>query len=266
MESRNRSNRTAHQSLTVHPAAEVFPVMSPGELRELVDDIKKNDLQRPLTLDSEGRLLDGRNRLHACKELNIEPKFEIYSGDPIAFVISANLRRRHLNESQRGMVAARLSTLRSGQRADQTAATSIEAARKLLNVGRATVERGRQVLKSGSPDLIRQVEAGNVSVFNATKQLKAKKPDKPKLKPASKRPRNRSIEVLLKDPSTSKWLKQALTSALDYNPNEIINDIATLQRVMLNYISILKFLPPRKRWPKKPKSRNVIRLIRRNDP
>jgi hypothetical protein len=55
--------------LPVHPAAELFPVMSEGVIKELGEDIKKNGLRSPVVLwrDYEGHLslLDGRNRLDA---------------------------------------------------------------------------------------------------------------------------------------------------------------------------------------------------------
>jgi hypothetical protein len=55
--------------MKVHPAAEMFPLMSPEELKELGEDIKANELTDPVTtwVDKDGTewLLDGRNRLDA---------------------------------------------------------------------------------------------------------------------------------------------------------------------------------------------------------
>jgi ParB-like chromosome segregation protein Spo0J len=60
--------------LKIHPAADLFPLMSEAELRELGEDIKANGLQVPITVMYERvgnsgewlyQLLDGRNRLDA---------------------------------------------------------------------------------------------------------------------------------------------------------------------------------------------------------
>jgi hypothetical protein len=90
-----------------HPLAELFPMFPENELKELADDIKQNGLRAPITL-YEDKILDGRNRYLACKKARVEPKFRQHTGDPVAFVVSANLRRRHLNDSQRSVIAARL--------------------------------------------------------------------------------------------------------------------------------------------------------------
>src|SRR5262249_28528431 len=82
--------------LKVHPAAEMFPMLAPDELKELADNIAKNGLYTPIVFFKEGKqlqrrgryvephfcdddvfLLDGRNRLSAL-ELNGGNIFEEY--------------------------------------------------------------------------------------------------------------------------------------------------------------------------------------------
>ena len=98
----------------IHPLAEIFPLMTDEELNELGDDIKKFGQREPIKL-FDGKILDGRNRYEACLRKGIEPVTVEYQGDDaVAFVVSENLRRRHLNESQRAMVATRLTNLSHG--------------------------------------------------------------------------------------------------------------------------------------------------------
>lgn len=68
----------------------------------------------------------------------------------LAFVISKNLARRHLNETQRSMVAASLAILQHGQRADYAdtqicASMSQGDAAKKLSVSRRSVQTARKV-------------------------------------------------------------------------------------------------------------------------
>ena len=56
--------------LPVHPAADVFPMLDPDELSDLASDIQANGLQHPIIIgqvDGVEMLIDGRNRLAACK-------------------------------------------------------------------------------------------------------------------------------------------------------------------------------------------------------
>jgi hypothetical protein len=57
--------------LPIHPAAELFPMMTEAELRELGEDIKKNDLHEGVVI-FDGQLLDGRNRLDAMELVGIK--------------------------------------------------------------------------------------------------------------------------------------------------------------------------------------------------
>lgn len=89
------------KELEFHEIAGLFPLMFEKEFKEFKEDIKKNGLQEPIVL-YEGKILDGRNRYKACKELNIEPNTKIFSGeDPTVYIISKNMFRRHLNLYQK---------------------------------------------------------------------------------------------------------------------------------------------------------------------
>ncbi len=94
--------------LEFHPIANIFPMLSADELADLAADIKAHGLLAPVVI-FEGKILDGRNRFKACGMAGVEPRFEHFSGgDPLAFVVSVNLRRRHLTREQRDEVIRRL--------------------------------------------------------------------------------------------------------------------------------------------------------------
>lgn len=96
----------------LHPAANIFPMMTDDELRGLVEDMRENGQREPAVLWN-GQLIDGRNRAVACDRLSIELDVcELDSDtDPIKWVLSHNLHRRHLNPSQKAMVAVNLKKL-----------------------------------------------------------------------------------------------------------------------------------------------------------
>jgi len=154
-------------ALQFHPLADIFPLVEGAEFDELVADIREHGLHEPIVV-YEDKILDGRNRYRACLAAGIDPTFTVYSGDdPVAYVVSLNLRRRHLSESQRAMVAAKLATLRDGQRSDLVEGLPIGRASELLNVGERTVARAREVQEHGTPELVSAVERGAVSVSAA---------------------------------------------------------------------------------------------------
>lgn len=152
-----------------HPLADLFPLMQGREFDELVADIKAHGLREPITT-LDGMILDGRNRWRACEAAGREPFFETFRGeDPLAWVVSLNLHRRHLDESQRAMVAAKLANLGEGRPAETASieAVSQPRAAELLNVSRAAVQRAVKVKNEGAPELVQAVESGKVSVSAA---------------------------------------------------------------------------------------------------
>jgi len=90
----------------IHPFADRFPMMSSERLSDLAEDIRENGLREPIVLDGAGVLIDGRNRLAACAEAGVAPVFRVCDGDPVAYIISANLARRDLTATQRAVIAA----------------------------------------------------------------------------------------------------------------------------------------------------------------
>src|SRR5579862_6696264 len=89
--------------LPVHPFAQKFPSLPDDELKELADDICANGLREPVVTWS-GQIIDGRNRLAACKLADVPPEVRQFEGteaEAIGYIVSANLHRRHLTPRER---------------------------------------------------------------------------------------------------------------------------------------------------------------------
>lgn len=169
-----------------HPLAEIFPMLGNGELKDLAEDIKATGLQTPIVIFEE-KILDGRNRYAACKLAGVEPAFERYEGsDPLHHIISLNLHRRHLSESQRAMIAGKIANLKHGQRADEMQSLNIKTlppvtqkeAATLLNVGKSSVEKAQRIMRE-APEKIKDIETGKKTVNKAMQEIKAEQPPKP---------------------------------------------------------------------------------------
>jgi hypothetical protein len=178
--------------LESHESASIFPLMDGAEYEDLKADIAAHGLREPITLH-EGKILDGRNRYRACIELGIKPRFREWErdGSPFDFVISLNLHRRHLSESQRAMVAEKLmpqleaearerqSTSGPGilggkplpanlpEGVDNQKGEAREKAAEKLNVSPRSVAAAGKVRKQGVPELVKAVETGQASVAAA---------------------------------------------------------------------------------------------------
>lgn len=152
-----------------HEIADLFPMMNDQEFCDLVDDINQNGLRESIWL-YQGKILDGRNRYKACIESNTKPTYRQYDGnDPVSFVVSLNLKRRHLDTAQRAMVAARIANMQQGARTDLTeiSAMSQPEAAKVLNVSTDSVQFAKKILDKGSKSLIQKVDSGQIAVSTA---------------------------------------------------------------------------------------------------
>lgn len=104
------------QEYQFHPLAEVFPLIAGQEFDDLVADIKTNGLLEPIWLHPDGRILDGRNRYNACLAAGIPPTFRDWEfpgkddrlEEELSFVVSENIRRRHMTSWQVANVVVEL--------------------------------------------------------------------------------------------------------------------------------------------------------------
>lgn len=92
-------------SYTFHPAAELFPLLTEGDIETLAQDIKTHGLLEPIKL-YDGQILDGRNRYRACEHAQIEPLIEVIpvTINPWEYSWSKNAERRHLPPGQKAAI------------------------------------------------------------------------------------------------------------------------------------------------------------------
>ena len=93
----------------VHPAAHVLPLLEGERYRDLLEDCREHGVMEPIRL-LDGAILDGRNRVRAAIEADLDLEFEDISPavDPCRIVVSRNVQRRHLSPQQRLLSAKTL--------------------------------------------------------------------------------------------------------------------------------------------------------------
>ncbi len=181
--------------LEPHPYADLFPMLDATDGAELRADIAAHGLRDRVVI-FEGQILDGRNRYRALTEIaklgmlyrghtltvvdlelmsetDIEwadfyEDFDGTEAEALEYVLSKNLHRRHLNESQRAMVAANLATLGQGRPAQektrQMADLSQSEAADRLHVSERSIQRASVVRDHGVDELNDAVRRGDLKV------------------------------------------------------------------------------------------------------
>lgn len=178
-----------------HEAADAFPLMEGLEFDALVDDIRKHGQQEPILVIRRKKgdlVIDGRNRLRACLEAGVTPRFQPYRGAKdmlaiIAIVRSKNARRRHLSAARLAFIAGKLINLERAHGAKRRISTqnndagramaasldsdvrgkSSEIMAREFGVSKSSVERAAVVDRLGTPELKRAIEEGNVAISTA---------------------------------------------------------------------------------------------------
>ncbi|MEE1844168.1 ParB/RepB/Spo0J family partition protein [Streptomyces sp. NPDC088190] len=143
-------------------------MLSEDELLDLANSIKTEGQHEDIVLDVDGVLLDGRNRLAACKLAGVEPSFTTYTGnDPIRVIYSGNVYRRHISKGQQAMITAM--TMRS------VSGHSLRAHAMLHGLSRTRLSAANVVL-THAPALAEKVRTGTLgldSAYQTACELKA---------------------------------------------------------------------------------------------
>ena len=160
-------------ALDFHELANLLPMSGIEAFAKLCTDIKKYGLLEPITI-WDGKIIDGRHRAMACQELGIEPKYVEYTGDdPVSFVLSKNLHRRHLTQSQLAMLVNTLENLPKGRPDLNAQAMTQDEIAKRLGVSERLLQLAQAVRSKAIPEVVALAEAGKLPVDKAAALAKA---------------------------------------------------------------------------------------------
>ena len=159
--------------MKLHKFCRIFPPITGEEFANLVADIRANGLQHPITTYKD-QILDGQNRFNACEQAGVKPLFQEFTGDdPLGFVISRNLNRRHLTDDQRAAIAAEITTYKGRQVAESATLRNADAA-QALKVSTRQVRKAKQV-KNESPAAFKAVKEGKKTLNEAHEEKHPRK-------------------------------------------------------------------------------------------
>jgi hypothetical protein len=162
------------QDLAVHPLAQMIPLISPGDLDRLTDDIIVNGVNEPLNM-FQGKVLDGRNRLAVASVTGTAVRLRDFTGDEAAaraYVWSVNIARRQLSIPQLALAADRFGLIAEAQakpgshlpaRVGGVAPWAHEVSRRLgREVSPRTLERFDGAKVTEAPETMAGIESGRI--------------------------------------------------------------------------------------------------------
>lgn len=168
--------------------------MGGEEFASLVADIDANGL-REQGYTYEGMILDGWHRYRACEQAGVPFRYQDYKGsDPIGFVKSRNLERRHLTASQKAAAVVACnewaesgSNQHVGKRGGAPGApppATVDDMARDAGVGRRTIQQAKAAHDAGLGEAVRD---GAMSAKAASEIAKGRDPDAKKPDPKARR-------------------------------------------------------------------------------
>jgi hypothetical protein len=216
------ANWAAISRLTQHPLSAAFPAMLAEDFLTLKDDIEINGQREPIVI-FDGMVLDGWHRYRACIELMLGPITQEIDAreDPVAFVKSRNLHRRHLTTSQRVAALVACSEWHPSHRSKKvepgsTFVKTNEEIAKEAGTTIRTVTDAKTAMKAG---LIESVRDGEMTVKQAANIARGKSES-----PVKKASAKKSTAPADGDPTATE---------LAESEREAADELAALRQIVL---------------------------------
>lgn len=206
------------QEYKQHPLSAAFPELAGLDLQNLADDIRENG-QREAGTIYEGMVLDGWHRYLACKEAGVAFLANQFpeEADPVKFVLSRNLHRRHLTASQRAASIVACTSWRPNGRQKNSAAAAELSSKQLAEkakVSPRTIEHAKAAERAGLGEAVRHgaisAERGAELAKLPPKQREKAIKHPPAAKPKKSSPEEETIAALRAEITE---LKEALGEA-----------------------------------------------------
>lgn len=206
----------------IHPHANIFPYMNEHDFTNLYKSIGENGLLEPIKL-YKGMVIDGRNRLRACRIAGVEPQYQdIETENTLEYVLSTNQHRRHLSTSQKAVIAAMVSKQEKNVSQSEMA--------KAMNISLRSVASASVIINKAEPEVRKSLQAGHLTLNLASKistlkpdeqrravktpVLKRKKYIKSKLTEQPQTPKEKSIKLTFSEKEMFHILKHTKDKSL----------------------------------------------------
>ena len=177
-------NQESTNYYTRHALSAIMPDLSEIEYNDLKQDIQKNGINNKEIIIYQNEILDGWHRYSIANELNIIDTIDLVhlspSINPVVYVYSQNLHRRHLTPSQRAQIVVEGNkwikngenqyTLGGRKSPPKTTKKLAEEA----NVGTTAIKVAKEVSRAGRSDEVISGEKSSNAIIQEEREKREK--------------------------------------------------------------------------------------------
>ncbi len=152
-----------------HDIANIYPLAKEEEFELLKESIKERGQLSPIVIFDK-KIIDGRNRYLACKDLSRVPIVEVFTGtedEAQKYAIELNSGRRHMAKTQSAMMAGEyVLTSRTGTGKK----VSVSTASKMFLVSEKYITRAMSIIDKDKA-IAKEVLGGKLTLSQAENKL-----------------------------------------------------------------------------------------------